>query len=74
VAVNYTASWSIWRMVCELQDYDPYKTREFSIDMGDGRTRDFEYTGDIPKKEEVNNDQNEQFLDEGPSRAEEGDK
>ena len=52
VAINYTASWRIWRMVCELQDLDPYKTKEFSIDLGGGRTRDFEYTGDIPKKDE----------------------
>ena len=74
MAVNSTASWRIWRMICELQDLDPYKTKEFSIDLGGGRTKDFEYTGDIPKKEEVNNDQNEQFLDEGPSRAEEGNK
>ena len=52
MATNYTANWEAWKMTCETQKHDPYKTKEFSIDLGGGRTRDFEYTGDIPKKEE----------------------
>ncbi len=50
--IGCTANWELWKMACENQELDPYKTKEFSLDIGGGRTRDFKYNGDIPKKEE----------------------
>ena len=46
------ATWSTWVSLCESYDHDPYKTIEFGIDKGGGNSQWFEFTGDIPKKEE----------------------
>jgi len=47
---KYIPNWSVWVILCEAYDYDPYEIKEFSIDTGGGNSRDFEYIGDIPKK------------------------
>ena len=49
---KYIPSWTVWVILCETYDHDPYMTIEFSIDLGGGNSRDFEYIGDTPKKEE----------------------
>lgn len=50
--LTYITTWSTWVLLCDSYDYDPYKTIEFGIDKGGGNGLYFEYTGDIPKKEE----------------------
>jgi len=49
---HYITSWKIWKKLCEHYDFDPYTTVEFRLDEGGGNSTDFEYTGDIPSKEE----------------------
>lgn len=45
-------NWSKWVYLSELHNFDPYKEIEFSIDKGGGNSIDYEYTGDVPKREE----------------------
>ena len=52
MATRYVSNWEDWKKLCEHYDFDPYKTVEFGLDEGGGNSTDFEYTGDIPKKEE----------------------
>ena len=43
--------WKEWKELCEANDIDPYENVDFGIDKGGGDSEDFEYVGDIPKKE-----------------------
>ena len=44
-------NWETWKELCEQNDVDPYKFVDFGIDMGGGRSMDYEYIGDVPEKE-----------------------
>lgn len=48
----HIANWQIWKELCWDWGIDPYENVDYGIDIGGGNSRDFEYTGDIPKKEE----------------------
>jgi len=48
----YISKWEDWKELCEQNDIDPHETLEFGIDEGGGNSRDYEYIGDIPEKEE----------------------
>ena len=45
------ATWSTWVLLSEYHNFDPYKELDFSIDKGGGNSIDYEYTGDVPKRE-----------------------
>jgi len=45
------SSWQEWKELCKRYDIDPYENADFGIDLGGGRSRDFEFVGDVPKKE-----------------------
>lgn len=49
---NYISNWQIWKELCWDWDIDPYENGDFSIDEGGGNSINYEYIGDIPKKEE----------------------
>jgi len=49
---NYISDWNIWKELCEQNDVDPYEYVDFGIDEGGGNSKNFEYIGDIPEKEE----------------------
>jgi len=49
---TYIATWSTWVILSEFHNFDPYKELEFSIDMGGGNSKDYEFTGDVPGKED----------------------
>lgn len=46
------ATWSTWVLLSEYHNFDPYEQVDFSIDLGGGNSRDWEYVGDVPEKEE----------------------
>lgn len=46
------SSWEEWKKLCIGWEIDPYKNFEFGEDLGGGDSRDYEYIGDIPEKEE----------------------
>ena len=46
--------WTKWVYFSELHNFDPYKQLDFSIDIGGGNTIDYEYSGDVPEREETN--------------------
>ena len=50
--LTYITTWSTWVKLSENYNFDPYKEVEFSIDRGGGNSIDYEYTGDVPEKEE----------------------
>ncbi|MBA7690249.1 hypothetical protein ES703_98773 [subsurface metagenome] len=50
--IKYISDWETWKELCEQNDVDPYKFKDFGIDMGGGNSTDFEYIGDIPTEEE----------------------
>lgn len=49
---HYINNWKTWKRLCDYYNIDPYENFEFSIAGVDGNSTDFEYTGDIPEKEE----------------------
>ena len=49
---QYINDWETWKELCEQNNIDPYRTVEFGIDMGDGNSRNYEFGGDVPKKED----------------------
>ena len=49
---NYITNWETWKELCEENDIDPYVYANFGIDEGGGNSRDFEYIGEIPPREE----------------------
>ena len=57
-------NWEKWQEYCAEHGLDPHKTCEDSVGLGGGDSYEVVYVYD----------QNEQFLDEGPSPQEEGDK
>ena len=48
----YINTWERWVSLSEIHDFDPYGGHDFSIDCGGGNSVNYEYTGDIPEKEE----------------------
>ena len=50
--LTYITTWSTWVILSEFHNFDPYKELDFSIDKGGGNSIDYEYTGDVPKREE----------------------
>ena len=46
------SNWREWVELCSYWDEDPYKTVEFGEDKGGGDSFTWEYTGDVPKKED----------------------
>lgn len=48
----YIPDWKTWESLGEHYDFDPYKEVEFSIDLGGGNSKDYEYVGDVPKKDD----------------------
>lgn len=50
--ITYITNFETWKMMGEHYDFDPYENVDHSIDMGGGNSRDYEYTGDIPEKED----------------------
>jgi len=46
------SSWQEWKELCEEYGINPYENADFGIDLGGGNSRDFEYVGDVPEKEE----------------------
>ena len=49
---QYINSWKAWKSFAEHHNFDPYKQLDFSIDYGGGNSIDWEYTGDVPEKED----------------------
>jgi len=47
-----TSDWEVWKEFCERHGEDPYKTYDIGFDLGGGDSEDYEYTGDIPEREE----------------------
>ncbi len=45
------ATWPTWVKLSEHHNFDPYKELDFSIDKGGGNSINYEYIGDVPKKE-----------------------
>jgi len=72
--ITHITNFETWKMMGEHYGFDPHEQVDHSIDMGGGNSIDYEFCGDPPEKEKGSHDQTEQFLEEGPSRAEEGDK
>ena len=50
--LTYITTWSTWVILSEFHNFDPYKELDFSPDRGGGNSIDYEYTGDVPEKEE----------------------
>ena len=48
---NYISNWETWKELCAQNDVDPYEFVDFGIDMGGGNSKNFEFIGNIPKKE-----------------------
>ena len=44
--------WKDWVELCDIADIDPYENVDVGFDRGGGDSEDWEYTGDIPEKEE----------------------
>jgi len=47
----YITNWQIWKELCWDWGIDPHENVDYSIDMGGGNSKNFEYTGDVPEKE-----------------------
>jgi len=47
-----TSDWNEWKEFCESHEEDPYETTEIGFDAGGGDSVDYEYTGDVPEREE----------------------
>ena len=45
-------NWKEWTELCQYWGYDPYQVVEFGLDQGGGNSIDYEYTGEVPEKEE----------------------
>lgn len=45
-------NWETWVDLCDSYDVNPYLNMEFGIDLGGGNSKDWEYVGEIPNKEE----------------------
>jgi len=50
--ITNITNFETWKMMGEHYDFDPYEQVDHSIDTGGGNSMDWEYTGDIPEKEE----------------------
>jgi len=50
--ITHITNFKTWKMMGEHYGFDPYEQVDFSIDKGGGNSIDYEYTGDIPEKEE----------------------
>ena len=50
--IIHITNWETWEKMGEHYGFDPYETVDHGIDLGGGRSVDYEYTGDIPEKEE----------------------
>lgn len=48
----YINTWECWVSLSEIHDFDPYGGHDFSIDCGGGNSINYEFTGNIPKREE----------------------
>ena len=47
----YITEWKRWKAMGELEGFDPYECKDYSIDLGGGNSVNWEYIGDIPEKE-----------------------
>lgn len=48
----HVTDWEFWKELGEFYKFDPYENVNHGIDEGGGNSTDFEFIGDIPKKEE----------------------
>lgn len=49
---NYINNWETWEELCAEWKIDPYEHVDYGEDLGGGNSRNYEYTGDTPKREE----------------------
>lgn len=49
---HYISDWEQWKKLCEYYGEDPHENVDLGFDLGGGKSRDFEYIGDIPEREE----------------------
>lgn len=46
----YITTWKKWEELSERYNFNPSVVAEFSIDLGGGNSKDYEYTGDMPEE------------------------
>ena len=66
--------WRAWEELCMNWEIDPHKVVEHGEDSGGGDSFFWEYTGDVPEKEDIHQEHNdaplEGFAKEGASEDE----
>ena len=50
--IKFITNWETWKELCAEYEADPYENVNLHRDLGGGNITDFEYIGDIPKKED----------------------